>query len=219
MTKRLLPLIVPLLLLASCADDGRPGDRIDLEPAATPDAPTDAGPDQPGTGDGEALVLDDVPEVTAKGRDGYVEALTINFEHDPDNIALFGDGAACIAEAWIDDLGIETFETAGVTPQMLAAQQSMDTFATLDIDLDRSRALMGHLPDCGIEIVRVVLDSPIYDTADPETDACLEAGLTEPMVLDSLALALVPDADPDEAATLQGPLLEVLTDCEASAAE
>lgn len=227
MIRRLLPLIVSAVLLAACADDGTPGERISLEP--TPSSPDDhaadggradaPGADGTAPDDAGTIVLEEIPEVTGEGPDGYREALTINFEHDPDNIALIGGGATCVAEAWIDDLGTEPFEAAGITPQMLAEQQSMEAFRQLDLDLERSRQLLGHLPDCGIDVVAIVLDSPIYESADPATDACLAEGLTEPIVLDSLALALASDPDPDEAATLQAPLLGVLSDCEAGMAD
>lgn len=247
--RRLFLLIVLIALITACSgsSDDDSGERIDLD-RVTPTSnagegdrsdstnPDDAGDaddaddgddgDDADDVDGPIEITDDVgdfvdqiPELRAEGREGYIEALTLNLELDPDNIPIFGDHAACVAEAWIDDIGVETFEANDISPQQLAEQTSMNAILGLDLSFEQTRAMMDELGDCDVQVLDAILRTPIFESGGADLDACLRSDLTEDMLLDSFAVELATDVDPEEATRIQGPILEIMERCQAAATE
>lgn len=206
MIRRSSLLLVPLLLLAACSDGSgsESSERIGLERASTTVEADD---------DGSTVTMLSVPEIESVGRDGYVEALTRNLELDPDNDVLATGDPACIARAWIDELGPDRFEAAGISPQDLVEQRSMEAVTSLDIDLSTSRILIDALTDCDVRMIDGVLGSAGVANAPDEVLTCLRDGLTEEMVLDNLTASLSAETDTDEGRELRRPFEELATGC------
>lgn len=206
MSRRLLALLPVLPLLAACSggSGSDPSERIGLEPAPTT-VEEEADP--------SSVTVLSVPEIESVGRDGYIQALAVNLELDPDNAMLATGDASCIARAWIDELGPDRFESAGISPQDLVEQASMEAVTSLDIDLTTSRVLIDALDDCDVRIVDGVLDSPGLANAPDEVATCFRDGLTDDIVLDNLTASLSSEAESDEGLRLRRPFEDLVLDC------
>jgi len=204
---------VTALALASCSsDDGAGGERLPLDRATTS---TTAGSDgdtlDPGRYTTPGTVS--VPEVTAEGEAGYVEALALNLRADPDNEPLLGEAAGCVAPAWVRSIGADRFDAAGITPQDLAAQRSMNQVMALGLSLDESRALVDALDGCDVDLLARALETPAFAGAPAETRSCIEGGLTEAMLLDTMTASLTGATEAPEVVALRKPMEDLVRGC------
>lgn len=208
MRRTVLAFATAAMLIAGCSGESSDSGRIGLESAPSTTVVDGSGGEDPGTTTGPSI-----PEVEAEGRDGYVEALALNLELDPDNAPLLGGSSTCIAEAWIDELGADRLEAAGTSPQELAEQRSMDVIIGLGIDLEQSRKMMDAMPDCGADLLNGVMESPAFANAPADIEACLRDGLTQDMILDMLASSLSDQADTDEGRAMRQPVEDLVLQC------
>lgn len=202
------------LLLAACgggSDDE--GGRIDLERDSTtvtgPATTTGSTSEEPDGTDGQTSSM---PQVTGDDEDAYVEALSLNLQLDPDNAAL-GPRADCIAPRWVEELGIDRFRRAGITPQELVQQTSMSAVIEIGPDLAESRRLIDVLPECEVDLLGSIFDTPAFADAPEAIRACLTDGLTEDMILDSMTAALAGDGVDAESEALRQPLEDLVRSC------
>jgi hypothetical protein len=107
-----------------------------------------------GGGDGDSS--------TAKGQE-YVEAIVADgTDEDP---PLDEDEVRCAAERWVDLLGIEAFEKAGVTPEDIRASsdENMDFMALVGLTEDQADKAADVMIDCldlGAVLAASLADEP-----------------------------------------------------------
>lgn len=153
-------------LPSATSPPGTAGDDDDDGPGTT--RGDDDGPDQGPTGDETAQ--------------DYADALVASYDASSSPDEVFSrDVVECVSPVWVDAIGVETFQDAGIAPADIADGSSdLD-----DITLDQAaaEAIVDSLPDCGLPLFDLFVDglgSRVQD--DPATLACVEGAVTDAQI-------------------------------------
>ncbi len=182
-----LALVVALgagLVACSSSDDAQPAGTT------TPRGSTTS------TADGPPSTLDDdVADATAAD---YVAALEENFGRSGG--VFSAEGVSCLASSWVDTLGVETFQEAGVAPADVARNQA--DLGDLELDRRTATALADAFADCGLELRDAYLKT-LEGNLSEQGKVCVDEMLTAEVVRQAFVAELMgEELDPD-------PLLQV----------
>jgi hypothetical protein len=182
------------------------------EPVAQPSSTTTAG--EAASGDGSVTSTAPVDEGSttstadeprdlptldlADDEQAYVDALMTQPAE-----GLEPDQAACIAGHWIQIVGVDAVEAAGITPEGIRdGSQSIN-----DIPVDRATAeqVVDSYEACDFDIVALVVDG-FSQTAegDPEQAACIERVVTPEVAREYFVLAIMGSASGEGSAAGEG---------------
>ena len=101
---------------------------------------------------------------------------------DEAELQLSSDQADCVAPRWVDAIGVDTFETQGVTPEEIT-DESEDELPTLGLDEAQGNDLYDAFEDCDVDVPGLLLDSisPAATSTSRRGD-CLEDALDSDLV-------------------------------------
>ena len=145
----------------------------------------------------------DGPSTTVSGGDSasaddYVVALTRNLASgDPDNgdIRFTEEQAKCVAEEWVDIVGLEAFATNDVAPDDLG--QTTFDYTELGVDGDQAANMVDAVDDCEVDWISDTRGI-LRDGLDPTQQTCLDDELTDETIRAVLVAGLYldePNAD------------------------
>jgi hypothetical protein len=129
-------------------------------------------PDSDGPGDDDEPTGDETA-------DQYADALVSSFRTQADEDEIFTlDVVECVSPLWIDAVGVEAFQAAGVTPAELESGAS----GLEDVSLDQAsaEAIVDAVPGCGLPLIDLFIDglgSRAQD--DPAVRTCVEGAVTD----------------------------------------
>lgn len=204
--RRLLALLAALLLLfgaAACSsdsDDKADDDTSESTEEATTDDEEEAGDDEE-AGDGSEA--------------DYVEALMANLLEDGDS-PITEDEGECIAEGVVEEIGVDTLQEEGVTPEAFAEDGPGALGGTMSDDQ----------ADAMADIFLGCLESPgaffaaAFGATDDESVACIEDNLDEDDLRAFIAQAMLAEEGedmPDEMMTIFTDLAEACPEIMAGA--
>jgi len=180
-TALLLALTLGLTMgLAACCeggdDDAKVGttDQSDDSSTTDDDSTTDGDKKDPSVGG------DDDKKGPSVGGDeqAYVDALIAEFKADPDDTMPLDDAQVeCMAKGFIDVLGVDRLEAAGITPENFDDDEAFDA---VPLDEADGKALFAIYGDCDIDIRETMIASMAADDdVTPEQQACFESVLTD----------------------------------------
>lgn len=184
---------------AACSSTTEVTDPTTTVQAGAPDElPTATSP--PGTAVDED---DDGPGTTRRGDDGpdedpnedpnerptgdetaqdYADALVASYDSSSSSDEVFSrDVVECVSPIWVDAIGVETFQDAGIAPADIADGSSdLD-----DITLDQAaaEAIVDSLPVCGLALFDLFVDGlGSRVSEDPAKLACVEGAVSEAQI-------------------------------------
>lgn len=139
---------------------------------------------------------DDLPEPTTTTErdddaDAYADGLALGLtlgDEDDGEFVLSPDEAECVAPEWIDIIGVDTLNDAGVSPADLEDPDYQ--FSDLGLDADTGGDLIDVFGDCDLDIIgefRTILGADL----DDEQAACLADELDDELARQFLIEALV----------------------------
>lgn len=174
--------VIAALLLGACSsggDDAADDDTVEATADGGDETTTteDDGGDETTTteesGDGGGAV-----DVGSDG-EAYVSAMVESMQADED-FPLSDEQAECFSSRFVDTIGVDRLQEAGVTPEQMASDDESMEFTELDLSLDEGNELYDHFGDCGIDLHEIMMSSMSEDEdMTPEMQACMEAVLTE----------------------------------------
>lgn len=180
---------------ATASTSGSAEDEADVEENVTT-----AGRDDVTTTDGAGPSGGD-------SREDYVDALFESFVNGDPSEGTFdfgSDSAVCVAEEWVDLIGVEGLQASGTSSEDLADPQF--DLVELGLDEDQAEGMVNALPDCGVDVVSMFVEVVAFGASEDQT-RCVTDMLTEDVVRRLLAAAIVSDTMPadleDEMAGLQ----------------
>ncbi len=183
-TRRLLGTAALALALVGGTACGAEGDDDDATSTTT-----EAAGASTTTTDDEPTTDEPTTDEPTGDRDAYVEALVGTFDDEDEEI--FGPGKAeCIANGFIDVIGMDNIEESGLSPQEFAEGDGTDFPPALGLDEDKANDLYDVFGECDIDLVETLVD--LYGSMGeltPEQETCVTDILTE----DNLRTSFVAD--------------------------
>lgn len=192
-TRRIAVAITLALALSGAAaacgsddDGGSAGTTTTLTSDA--DGPTDADDTESPGGEGEP----DAPstDVGDADRQDYIDALAASAADDD---FATPEQSECVAEGWVDTIGVDELRAAGVSPQEFADGDDAQ-LEVLGLDDDDAGALYDVLGDCGLDLRDLYLSS-FSEEGDLTADqmACVEDIISEDAVRSAFVADLIGD--------------------------
>lgn len=116
-----------------------------------------------------------VPAAQGASRDDYVRAVRAGVGTTIAKGGASDDEVACIAEVWVDVIGVEAFTSRDIT----ADQVSSPSFAYGTLAMTGSQAddLLDAFGTCGVDLVTFTLDA-LAPLVDEEQFACITSKVT-----------------------------------------
>lgn len=199
--RRTLALLAALALLlgaAACSSDDEGADDTTTT--------TEAGGDE-ATGDEEPPDLSDV------SADDYVASLSGELSGgDPDagDLVLAEGEAACVAEAWVEGIGVDRFVESGVAPADIAG--SGLGIEEIQLDLDTAQGLIDDFGECDVDIAAKLAETLTIGLDETQRTCAIEN--IDPEVANALLLtAFTPEAG-DGSAEFDALIEQLSGECE-----
>lgn len=190
--------IIGSLLLGACSSDG--DEDADDTPATTEEATGSETEDESAAGDdqSEDESKDESKDETDAepvdvGGDGqpYVDAMVASMLEDED-FPLTEADAECFSSRFIDTIGADRLQDAGITPEAMAGEANDMEFPELGLSEDEGNELYDHFGDCGIDLREVMLQSFAEDEdMTPGMQSCMETVLTDENLRTFMVVAMV----------------------------
>ncbi|MBX3286573.1 MAG: hypothetical protein KF703_14590 [Actinobacteria bacterium] len=177
----LVAALAPGLVACSDHDDAAPSTTTAAAAATTTTAA--------GSGDGD-------PDAATEA--DYVAALEANFGRSGD--VFSEEGVACLAQRWVEIIGVDTFHDAGVTPDELARNRA--DLGDLEMGPATAESLADSFDRCGLALRDAYLKTLEGDLSE-QGKICVDEMLTPEVVRKAFVAELLgQELDPD-------PLLQV----------
>lgn len=174
--------VVSALLLGACSSGG--GDKADTTTTTAAEGgettTTDQGGEDGAEDDDTTTTPDegDEVEVSGSGR-GYVDAMTDAMTADED-MPLSDDQARCFSSRFVDTVGVDRLQAAGITPEMLSDDDSTMEFTELDLSEAEGNRIYDNFSRCGVNLREMMLESMASDDdLTPAMRSCMEGVLTD----------------------------------------
>lgn len=171
---------------SSTSDKGKNTSTSTTEPKATT-------PDDPATTTTSAPPIS--PEDITATADDYAKALVKSI--DPNDTTFTVAQVTCLAPAWVEAIGVDTFKASSVTPESIADQTS--SIADLTITSTMADAMVEAMVGCDVDSRQVLITSATGGTKlTSEQAACFEKAVTKEIADEALATRFAgsqPDAD------------------------
>lgn len=169
---------VAALVLGSCSSGG----DDDAGEATTTTAAEGSGePSETTEGDEETTTTEDGGgEVVVSGdARAYVDAMVGSMTADED-FPLSDEQAECFSARTIDTIGVDRLQEAGVTPEMMADEDSAMDFSDLGLTEDEAGDIYDHFGRCDVDLQDLMMQSMAADDeVTPAMQACMETVLTD----------------------------------------
>ncbi len=194
MRKLIVGLVALFLVVGvtSCSSSG--SDDGDASKKTTTTAKPSGGKDTTTTAADETTTT----EGSSGGGDDYVAGLAEGLaggNEDDGDLVLAQDEADCVAERWIDVIGVKRLEAQDVTAKDLADPDF--TYSDLDLSKSEGETMIDAFGACDVDIRTKLLDSLGADL-DADQKSCLEENLDEDFQKALLVEALVTEEFSDE---------------------
>lgn len=111
----------------------------------------------------------------AMDRDSYVRAVQAGVGTTMAKGGASDDEVACIAQVWVDVIGVDTFVARGIVAEQVAT--SSFSYGTLGITDTQADDLLDALGTCGVDLVAFTLDA-LAPLVDEEQFACITSKVT-----------------------------------------
>lgn len=173
--------LVAALVLGSCSSGGEDdaGDQTTTTEAGGTDEGTDE-PTETTEGDEETTTTEgggDV-EVSADAR-AYVDAMAGSMTAD-ESFPLSDDQAECFSARTVDTIGVDRLQGAGVTPEMMADEESTMDFSDIGLTEDEAGDIYDNFGRCDIDLQDLMMQSMAADDeVTPAMRSCMETVLTD----------------------------------------
>lgn len=158
---------VVALLLAGCSSDSedakpKSGDRAEAADGGSDDATSTTSTTEPES------------KGSSGGAAAYVEAVATSMRADGE-MPLDDDQVKCFSARYVDIVGVDRFESAGLTPEMIAADND-GSFEELGLSEAEGNELYDAFGGCGIDLRGLMLSSVAEEDEEmaPEVIACME---------------------------------------------
>lgn len=157
----------------SCSSDSS-GDGARDEPTST----TKAGDDASTT-----TTLPDPADIEGSASD-YAQALVSSL--DPEDTTFTKGQVECLAPAWVDAIGVDSFKAARITPASIADQTS--TISDLEISPEVASTMVSALDGCDIDTVDLLIKTSTGGAQLTESQAaCFDDAVTKTAADEALA--------------------------------
>jgi hypothetical protein len=171
--------VVAALLLGACSSGGDDDAKDDT---TTTEAPATTGGEDAGDEGDETTTTEggsnDPVEVDAGGQ-AYVDAMVQSMRAE-DDFPLSDDQAQCFASRFVNTIGVDRLNAAGVTPEMIAGDDDSMEFTELDLSEDEGNELYDQFGECNIDLREMFLQSMAADEdVSPAMQSCMETVLTD----------------------------------------
>jgi hypothetical protein len=162
--------------------------------------------DDGGGGDGGEVSEDAQPYV-----DAFVESAA---EAEDDELQMSPEQAECFGGRFVEIVGVDRLEEAGVTPEDVGDDSDMD-FSTLDLTEDEGGEIYDAFGDCDIDIRAEFLRSLGADDDIAEEDReCIAEAFDDDLLRRIMVTTFVEGEDAlDTDEELQGEVLGVFAEC------
>jgi hypothetical protein len=145
----------------------------------------------------------------------YVDAMIENFRSgDADELTLTDEQAECVGPKWIDTIGVERLEEAGLEPSDIASDSESD-ISELGLSEDEGGELYDAFGACDVDLQALFIDSLAADEDLTDEDRqCLVDNFDEDFLRRILVLTLTQGDDALEGdEELTGELFDVFSEC------
>lgn len=184
-----LTALVLVAALGACSSDGSDGGDRTTTTASAGEATTTSEAGTGTTADGDTTTTEGDGPVDGDA-DDYAAALQVGLTAnagEEGELDVTDEEAACVAPAWVEIIGVDTFTEAGTAPADL--EESNFAFAELGLDDDQGLAMIDAFDDCDVDVLTQIRDVLSADLDATQT-ACLEAELDDDLARQFLAEAL-----------------------------
>lgn len=128
-----------------------------------------------GDGSDGASSTTTTPAASGAARDDYVRAVRAGVGTTIAKGGASDDEVACIAEVWVDVIGVDAFASRSITADQVAAPSF--AYGTLGITDDQADDLLDAFGTCGVDLVTFTLDA-LAPLVNEEQFACITAKVT-----------------------------------------
>jgi len=149
----------------------------------------------------------------------YVDAMVASSQQQEEGeLSLSPEQAECVAPKWIDTIGVERLEEAGMTPEDLS-EDGMDDLDTLELSEDDGAELYDAFGTCDVDVKDLFLESLASDSDLTDEDrACLDENFGDDLLKRIMITSLTQGDDAlDEDQELTGELFAVFAECPGAA--
>jgi hypothetical protein len=145
----------------------------------------------------------------------YVDAMVENFRSgEEDELTLTDEQAECVAPKWIDTIGVERLEEAGLEPADISSDGASDV-GELGLDEAEGNELYAAFGACDVEMMDLFIDSLAaeQDLSDEDRD-CLAENFDEDFLQRVMVAALTQGDDAlEDDEELTSELFAVFAEC------
>lgn len=130
----------------------------------------------------------------------YVDAMAEGMASAEDEeLSLTEDQERCISARFVDVIGVERFEQAGIEPADLRTDEEALEFTEIDLSEDEGNRLYDSFGACDVDLRQVMLDAMAADEEiTPEMQACMEGAFTEENLRKLMVTSMVKGEDAAE---------------------
>jgi hypothetical protein len=125
------------------------------------------GDDDDAGGDGGDVSAEEQP---------YVDAMVTSFQQgDEDELTLTAEQSECVAPRWVDTIGVERFEDAGIEPADIS-DDGDDELSDLGLDEEQGGELYDAFGACDVDVKGLFIESLAgeQDLAEEDRDCLAE---------------------------------------------
>lgn len=190
---------------AACGSDDGDAGTTTTTLATDADDPTET--EDTATGDaegqGEGGGETPPPDVGGADRQAYVDALAGSAV--PDDDVATPEQSECLAEGWVDTIGVDELQAAGLSPEQFAEGDD-EPLRSLDLDEATAGAMYDQFASCDVDLHELFIASFAgQGDLTPDQQACVEDILTE----DALRAGFIADIVGDD--TVEDPFDGLMT--------
>lgn len=192
--RKLFAALFSLALVAGLAACGATGDDDGSTDGTTAPASDETTDDTTVTEDPTETTEDASPRGEGGDEQAYVDALAANLSggEDDGQLVVSEQDAPCVAQGWVDIVGVDTLAGAGVDPDELADPDSNFNTTDLELDVEQGRDMVEAAEDCGVDLLGQFRGFLTQGLAPDQVD-CLNDELDDDFLGEVIAQALVND--------------------------
>ena len=148
----------------------------------------------------------------------YADAFAADFADEDDGIGVDEEEAGCMSAAIMEEVGVEPFEEAEVTPEDLSGDETPgQLLGDGAITEEQALDIYAAWGDCADIPAAFAAGAQEQFDADGEAVACLEDGLRDGDALEQYMVESFTDGEePDPSSPGLGALITLITECTAS---
>ena len=127
----------------------------------------------------------------------YVKALADNLARaENDDLPMSREQADCLAPRWVDTIGVDRFEAAGVTPEDIKNDDKTADFEEFTLSESEAEVMYDAFGQCDVNLREMMIESMAGDSETPEAvRKCMEGVLTEEAIKTLMIMGLTEGDD------------------------